>query len=825
MTKTKQLHNLSRLCTAIFGALAERREPHEANRKSATKGWLPLASLLIATSISASAQEVTTEKEKKVELETILVTAQKRSESLQDVPISIQTVTGETIQEAGIQRLDDLSSIIPNVNINEGFAGETISVRGFGSGVNPSFEQAVSTFIDGVYFGRAKQSLASFLDIDRVEVLRGPQSTFFGNNAIAGALNVSTRRPTGEDEGSLVVSFAPDDEDLNTTFAYGGMLTDTLGARVALKYRTLDGYLKLWDGGMTPEKDTLVGRISLVWNPNDNLEVFLKAELGDEDTTGSTAQLHDCPSPLALQGPAPIGGGLCDIALEVTGLSELNFDDVIETGGLNGGDPTQAAPGGVPPQNINSVLAQEGGEFRNLKTDNYNLTLDYDLNDYTLTSITGLTSYDSVRQFDVDRTPIASISTNRLEEFSQFSQEFRVVSPGGEFFDWLAGVYYQSSSVDFDYQTYTLLPPPDAVPFQGGLLGLVQGDFEEENDTWATFASGTWNFSETFSVTAGLRYSEVDKEANNKLDLFITPDNDAVPLLTNSIPSLGSQFIAHTITGEVNEEKLTGSMNAKWNVNDRTMLYVSYSEGFKAGGFDNLLRVPESANGKFTFATEEVEAIEFGTKMDWGHTRINLAAFRSEFTNLQQSIFNPAAVAFQISNVGAAISQGIEMDFKWAATENLTITATAALLDAYYETFEGASCSRQETVAGLTSCSLTGEALPFAADWNAVLNFDHRVYFSSDLEFRSQLTFSYIDDYRTGTENDPRFMQEGFETVDLRFSLVDVEAGWTVALWGKNLTDNLTVGNSTNAAVRSLGPILQTTNRPLSWGFGFSYNF
>ena len=794
---------------SITGAGRRAKEDHRSLTKFISKRLLPLVPLALAFGSSAASA---------ADLEEIVVTAQKRVQSLQDVPISVQAITGDAIENAGIQRLDDLSAYVPNVNINEGFAGETISVRGFGSGANPSFEQAVATFIDGVYFGRSKQSLASFLDVERVEVLRGPQSTFFGNNAIAGALNIATRRPTQETEGSISVSYAPDDEDFDATITYGGMVSDTLGARAALKYRTLDGYLRLYDGGATPQKDTVVGRVSLLWTPTDDLEVFFKAEVGDEETIGSTAQLDDCPSSLALQGPPGIGNGLCDIALSVTGLTTLDFDEVIESGGLNAG--------GIPPQNINSVLAQDRGVFRNLDTENYNLTLDYNLNGYTLTSVTGITSYDSERQFDVDQTPIASISTNRFEEFDQFSQELRIVSPGDETIDWAAGIYYQTNEVDFSYQTFTLLPPPDATGFQGGALGLVSGEFQEESDSWATFASGTWNVNKDFNISLGLRYSEVSKSADNDLDLFITMNNTAVPVRTNPIPALGSAFTAFEVNDvDVSEEKVTGNINATWFINEETMLYATYSEGFKAGGYDNLIRKPDSAGGKFTFDTEEVEAIEVGAKMDWGSMRLNLAVFRNEFTNLQQSIFNPTAIAFQISNAGSAISQGVEVDFMWAATDSLTISASAAVLDAYYEEFEGASCSRQQTVAGLTSCSLTGEALPYAADWNTVLNFDHIRPISDNLQLNTTLSLAYIDDYRTGTENDPRFMQDGFETIDLRFSLGNTDETWSVSLWGRNLTDELVVGQSTNAAVRSLGPILQTTSRPMSWGLAASYKF
>lgn len=161
----------------------------------------------------------------------------------------------------------------------------------------------------------------------------------------------------------------------------------------------------------------------------------------------------------------------------------------------------------------------------------------------------------------------------------------------------------------------------------------------------------------------------------------------------------------------------------------------------------------------------------------------------------------------------------------WGATDNLIISASASFLDAYYDNFEGASCSRQETLAGLKSCSLTDEDLPFSPTWNAIVNFDHILPLSNDLEINTQLSLAYTDEYKTGAESDPRFIQDGYETINLRVALGNSEGDWSVALWGRNLTDELTVGQSTNAAVRSLGPIVQTTNRPLSWGIAATYNF
>lgn len=791
-------------------------------------------------------------------LDEIIVTSQKRQESLQDVPISVTAIDGEAIIEDGVQRLEDLSKYVPNLVIREGFAGETMAIRGFGSNQNPSFEQAVSTFIDGVYFGRAKQSLASFLDLERVEVLRGPQSTIFGNNAIAGALNLTTKRPDGEFGGFLHSSYNFDDQEIDVTGAATIPVSDTLGLRAAFKYLDSDGYLENYNGEKLPQKENVVARLSALWQPTDNFEVFLKGEIGSEDTVGATAQIVDCPlgggpfTPAPTPGRENVGNGLCDLAQNVVPGLTFNFDEILEQGGLN--------PGTVIPiadTQINSVLGQVGGQFRNLDTKNANMTLNYQTEGgLTLTSVTGYTEYESDRQFDVDTTPLASISTNRQEEFSQWSQELRVVSPGGETVDWLAGAYYQSNDLDFSYQTYTLIDSPDGANpggppggngVQGFILGRFAGDYKENQDTWAVFGSATWNASDALRATVGLRYSEVDKDGANELSLGISGNNAAVPVESAAavVPFFGSPagppFIAHNLAGSISSEELTYQVNLQYDFSDAIMGYGTVSNGFKAGGFDNLIRLPETypttiglapniagmpTGGSFSFDQENVNAYEVGLKMKWPSVRVNLAAFLNEFDDLQQSIFNPTAIAFQIKNAGAAKSQGIELDAQWAATDNLVLNAAGTVIDAKYTDFTGASCDRASTNAGLVTCDLSGARLPHAPDWSASFGADHTMPISSgNLAVFTNVNLVLSGGYRAGIELDPRFEVGSSELLDARIAIGDIDGGWSVGLWGKNLTDQLLPGNSTYGAVRSVGPYISTTQRPLSWGVSGNYKF
>ncbi|MEZ5568126.1 MAG: TonB-dependent receptor [Halioglobus sp.] len=209
-------------------------------------------------------------------LEEVLVTATKREVGLQDVPIAVSVMNAERIQEQGIGSLDELAVFMPNVHIAEAGGGDQLFIRGVGSGVNYGFEQSVGTFIDGVYFGRGQASRSSFLDVARVEVLKGPQSTLFGKNTIAGAINITTAGPSEEFEGQLEGSIEPEFDHWSTTLTLSGPLTDSLGARVVVKRDESDGYMdnRLLKQDEVQSEDT-VGRIVLDWMASENLDVRL----------------------------------------------------------------------------------------------------------------------------------------------------------------------------------------------------------------------------------------------------------------------------------------------------------------------------------------------------------------------------------------------------------------------------------------------------------------------------------------------------------------------------------------------------------------------
>ena len=249
-----------------------------------------------------------------VVLEEVIVTATLRAESLQDVPVSVNAVSGEKLIEAGIDKIEDLQAYVPNLTMSETGIGTNIYVRGIGSGINQGFEQSVGMYFDGVSYGRAQLSRAPFLDLARVEVLRGPQNILFGKNSVAGALSLHSQRPSQEFEGSISGLYEPTHGERTIDLILSGPLTDRVGARLAIRKRDIDGYIEnLTLDKDEPERDEGTVRLLLDWAATDNLQALFKFEVGKFDVTGRQIEIiNDQNSTSAIFGSTATGADVED---------------------------------------------------------------------------------------------------------------------------------------------------------------------------------------------------------------------------------------------------------------------------------------------------------------------------------------------------------------------------------------------------------------------------------------------------------------------------------------------------------------------------------
>ncbi len=392
----------------------------------------PIAAALLALAASplAGAQVV---------LEEVIVTAQKRAESLQDVPISVSAIQGSKIQDAGIPNMAALADYVPNLFISDAPVSTNIYMRGMGSSNNQAFEQSVGMYIDGIYMGRGRQYRAPFMDIERVEVLRGPQGTLFGRNTVAGAISILTANP-GLDEnlnGRLDVSAETNDGYIGEGMV-SGAVNDSLALRLAGRYRDTQGYVdNQFLNDDEPELEEWNYRFTLVWQPSDDLDVNFKYGQSNLDRTGVASGVTIYADQATRDAVFPNRDAFADIAYALTDSFYPQISDVVNEDFTILKDNNLGPSGGAQ-----GVAVGQYEESSDQDTDNGVLTINYALDDYDITAISGYSSYDYVDGCDCDWLPLQFIGRDDDQQFDQWSQEIRIASDGGNFFDFIAGAYY-----------------------------------------------------------------------------------------------------------------------------------------------------------------------------------------------------------------------------------------------------------------------------------------------------------------------------------------------------------------------------------------------
>jgi iron complex outermembrane receptor protein len=736
-------------------------------------------------------------------LEEVVVTAQKREQSLQDVPIAVAAMTGEKINDTGIVNLEELALYMPNVNINKGSAQPNLFIRGVGSGTNAGFEQSVGLYIDGIYSGRAQlASVPLTMDLARVEVLKGPQGILFGKNTVGGAINITSARPDFEFESYVEALYAPEDGEQLYTGVISGGLTDSVAGRLAVRYEGMDGW---WDNTELnkegPDKENLYIRGSLLWDATDTLEVLAKYEHGDFDVANRPSVVYQSDQPTNFEGEQPFPL----ISERDKGAYDFAATDKTET-------------------------------------DVFALTVNWDMDFATLTSVSGYATYDTARTQESDYSVTSALHRSLDEDYEQFSQELRLVSPGGETLDWIVGGYYQQSelsvsrvNVDLDF---ALLGDLGVTALVSTTDERIPSKYDQDSDSWAIFAQGTWNVADTVRIGMGLRYNEETKDldkATQAPGLGFRAGTSAAAANTVVLArprdnALAADLRSHSFTGLSREEDaVTWSGNVQWDATDEMMVYASVSTGFKGGGFDEAYSGAGSqvrtVSNIFTgeldggvietgidgsvleYDEETVIAFELGAKMSLadGAAELNVAVFRMEYDDLQVSSL--VGDVFEVGNAGEAISQGIELDGRWLLSEGFTLGGAFAYLDATYDTFEGATCTVPQVSdpesnpgclgedgsnvapGGRGGQDLSGETLLFAPEYSANINAEWIVPLGDTLEIRTNADVNYTDEFYSALDLDPNTKHDALTRLNMRIALASVDDAWSLALVGKNLTD------------------------------------
>ena len=792
-------------------------------------------------------------------LEEIVVTAAYREQGLQDVPVSISAVTGDMMAQAAIQKAEDIQFLVPNFTLTETGIGTNAFIRGIGSGINQAFEQSVGTYIDGVYYGRAQQWRSPFLDVERVEVLRGPQSILFGKNSVAGALNITTARPTDEFEGSISASYEMEHEEAIIEGMLSGPITDNFRFRVAARSRELDGYMDNATLGVTePNREDWTVRGTLEWDITDNVVATLKAEVSEFDVNGRHIEIVN---------EAPAAGGP---------FAGAQYHQILQT--------LQQLSGQAPDPTLANVVRDDvrtsNGDFSENQSETVVLTLDWGIGDHDLESITAFSNFEYDEFCDCDFTGADVFGAALQESYEQFSQEFRLSSPVGGTVDYIAGLYYQTSEHEFADQiivspqsllitAINLQTDPIGDPTAGSGLAvantMASRTASVENDVLSAFAQFNWHLSDSFTLQVGARVTKDERDGFRSLSI-VSGDGSALPAAQISAPLVyGSLFgitstnlVALTqapipqlsvpanalvygvdpatgictsndpacigglgvlpVEGNRDKTKFSPEVKLVWDVGSDSLLYFSWSEGFKSGSFDfranNKNFYPDMATS-FEFEDEEASNFELGGKflLGGGSVELNGALFFTEYDDLQISIFD-GSLGFNVGNAASAEIQGLELDLRWAATDNLTISGGLAFIDFEFTDFENGQCyfgaipdvdSNGDGTPDL--CNYTGNSNQLVSDVQGNVSFDFRVPVGNSLEFGVLFDVFYTSEYDASATFDPALVQDAYTMLNARVSIGSQSGRWEIAALGRNLTDErvLSFGGDTPLAGSTFG--------------------
>lgn len=786
------------------------------NKKITFKKSKICLALLATTTLSSSFTVVADDETKG--LERITVTAQKRVQSLQEIPNSITAMSGEDLVEQQATDLLDLSESLPNVHLTETSSSKRIFMRGIGSGTNSGFEQSVALFKDGIYMGRGHQAKFPLIDVERVEVVKGPQAVMFGKNATAGAISITSRRPlidSDEIEGSIDASYGTDQQKKLTAVA-NIPVSDDFAIRLAGFSESADGYLNNLARNQDEVETKASGfRISALWQASDKLEILGQVEHSQFESTGSRYQYiidsENRDAQIASDPTNPANVGYRSLLLQdSTGLDYNSMVDGSQhPGGLNEGSDTD----------VTNAMIQ----------------LTYQLEQHELVSISTYSDYHWDSLFDADYSELSLIKQTYIEDFEQFTQELRISSDLAGEFNYIAGVYFQKTQLSHpnDIVLGASVLIPDLI---GTSLGIA-ADFEQDQTAYSIFASGNWRFSPDWQLNLGLRYQKEEKEVSNKQTIYtlfsdITPEpvKQFAALAAPSITASLSGAFANDLVAERDESHLSPSVSLQYWGIENTMLFANASIGYKGGGFDGSgLNSSQGSvidpNSGFEYEDEKATAYEIGAKSELieGIWELNATLFLTDYDDLQVSEFN--GNAFVVANAAQTRVQGAEFESRWAINENWQLNAQLALLDFEYQAYDSASPTvRQSELLGMATQDLTGKTGAFAPKYSGNIKLNYQNEIGEGYWFDAAVNVRFVDDQYLEQDLDPVAIQESYQKINARIAISSPDEHWQVALLAKNLTDEQTFSQANDVPVISYAHRF-LTERGREYHLQLSYRF
>ncbi|WP_417321040.1 TonB-dependent receptor [Emcibacter sp.] len=693
-------------------------------------------------------------------IEEITVTASRRSESLQDVPIAVTAFTGDTLAEQRVQTVMDMAHQVPGLQIKTG-AGSvnpTIFIRGIGfNDFNANSTGAVAVYVDEVYLGSPAGQLFQFFDLERVEVLRGPQGTLYGRNTTGGAINVYSRRPGDAWEGQASLTYGRFNEVGLEAGIGGPVVEDRLGIRIAGVFNQRDGItLNRLTGEKVNDVDNWAARAIVEFTPTEDLEILLNINGGQSRADAKHFQHRGM---LPVSAEFADASGLCAPAYfnsanctDIFGYSDTDGDLYAGDYSLDGKEPVD-------------VFGVSG-------------TVKWDLGAVELTSISAYVDTARETLEDTDSGPASLAEGLYQADYWQFSQEIRLASSGGEDLDWMVGGYYYKDNIESDsyFDLLRDLRPLFMEPANPTGLSpenfvfLARYGYEQEVRTAAIFGQFDYRATDKITLHLGLRYTDEERSINYSTSF----DESVLDGLDLAIPSDPRFPYINTTSFD----DLSGSIGVDYQVNDDVLTYAKVSKGVKSGGF----------SGGLAFQIEEVEpfddeeliAYEVGIKSDLfdRRMRLNMAAFYYDYSNLQVfTLVNRGGVPVQVlTNASDARVYGMEAELQARPLEGFDLSLGLSLLNSEYRDFmtQGGEDYSGNRLPAAPEASFNG-----AASYEMPLEGMGSLLIGADFSYQSKI---YLE-----TSNAERLSQDGYWLVNGRVGFRSEDEAWELTLWARNI--------------------------------------
>ena len=762
---------------------------------SGTPRLLATASFFAIAGVQAYAQDRI--------LDTVTITAQKREQAAQDTGVVVSALSGDDLETLGVESLDDISDFVPNASFQQIFGPQNVNVTIRGLSLvdfNANARSPASVYVDEVFQSSNVMLGLQLFDLERVEVLRGPQGTLFGRNSTAGAVSVITRKPTQEADGYLKAS-AGSYQMMSLEGAIGGGISDQLSGRASfLMHRQGEGfYDNTVSGRDIGSVDYGSGRAQLLWEPSEAWEFLLKAH-ASYDTSDVQPFVHGATG-TATGNPAPCAAVLEGRLDPTTCVDLLGYSDT-------DGD-------------LRTVSIDDEGEF-----DNYlagvSLKITADLGFAELTSVT---SYDQARRRlinqDADVGParlngagvlVPGLAIDYENQIDQYSQEIRLASAETDPWSWLIGVYAQTDTNE---------GKPDQFFRAAGFAGIDAAmTNDQETETYAVFGQLEWQATEQLRLIAGLRQSSETISYDQDVTIFLPPTARDASVEFAS-PQPGSAAVPlFSFSDEIDADNTSWKLSAEYTPTENILAYATVSTGFKSGGFSAIFTTDPEEVGPF--GEESVINYEVGVKSDLfdGRLRLNASAFQMDYEDYQTAVSLPVTPGGlpknAIQNVGEVELSGLEIESVFQPTTQFVLVNNLGILDSEITDFTG-------TVGDVVSQDPTGSSLPFAPELTYSGMGRYEVPISDTLVGALQLSWNYKDAFRS------ELVDTGATNIESRWLLnanasVSAEDGrWTVSAFVRNLADE----EYQEYAIwqETFGNILQVWGAPRTYGINYTYNF